>query len=315
MSKSLGISFSASQICFTELSSEAGKVKLDNAESVPVDFNFEDAFHKHKSSQIDLSRISGEIQNYMARRGLSDIDIALTIGTSQAFLITLPIDYSEGKQSLNSKIYWELSNYYPDNYGDFVINTYRLNSILPCKDSDEYLIIAVQKNTLEFVKRIFKICSLNLSLVDIDHFAAEHALRKNYMDNLAGKNVLMVGLRKGRVDYGYICDRKYKFYAYSKYSSEPEFNLSLVRKINSLLSSAEFSEGIDSIYIYGDEVGEDTVEALRKIEGIKGVIVNPFENIIASDLFLKNETLRKTSYMFAPSCGVALRILSRNTFA
>jgi Tfp pilus assembly PilM family ATPase len=308
LTRSLGISFSSNQICFTELSAESGKIKLDNAESVLVDFDFEDEFYKHKSSQKDLSSISGEIQNYLSRRNFAEADIALTIGTSQAFLITVPLDYSEGRQSINSKIYWELSNYFPDNYNDYVINTYRLNSILPCRHSDEFLIIAVSKNSLEFVKRIFKICNLNLKLVDIDHFAAEHSLRKSYMDNISGANILMVGLRNGRVDYGYLTDRKYKYYSYSKYSSEPEFNLSLVRKINSLLSSEKFSGGVDAIYLYGDEIKEDTVNALSKIES-KLEILNPFENISASDLFLKNESLRKSYYKFASSCGVALRIL------
>jgi len=309
LNKSLGISFSASHICFTELSSESGNIRLDNAEAVSIDFDFEDSFFKHKSSQKDLNSISGEIQNYCTRRGIHGTDIALTIGTSQAFLITLPFDYSEGKQSLNSKIYWELSNYYPDNYSDFVINTYRLNSILPCKDSDEFLVIAVQKNTLEFVRRIFKICNLNLALVDIDHFAAEHTLRKNYPENIAGKNALIVGLRKGRVDYGYLCDRKYKSYVYSRYNSEPEFNLSLVRKINSLLQSGQLP-GVETIYIYGDEIKTDTIEAVGKIEGPEIVLVNPFESISASEHFLKNEIFRKSSYMFTPSFGGALRLLS-----
>ena len=311
MERSLGISFSSNQICFTELSADSGKIKLDNAEAVTIDFDFEDDFYKHKSSQKDLSSISGEIQNYLTRRNLSGIDIALTIGTPQAFLITIPLDYSEGKQSINSKIYWELSNYFPESYNDYVINTYRLNSVLPCKQSDEFLIIAVAKNSLEFIKRIFKICNLNLTLVDIDHFAAEHTLRKNYANEIEGKNVLMVGLRNGRVDYGYIADKKYKFYAYSKYYSEPEFNLSLIRKINSLMSSEKLRDGVDTIYLYGDEIKEDTIEALRKIENTSLVMVNPFENISASDLFLKNEVLRKSSYMFASSCGVALRVLNR----
>ncbi len=308
MKKSLGISFSSNHICFTELSGEGGNVRLDNAECVSVDFNFEDPFHKHKSSQKDLSSVSGEIQNYCTRRNLQAVDIALTIGSSQAFLITLPLDYSEGKQSLNSKIYWELSNYFPDTYSDFVINTYRLNSILPCNDSDEFLIIAVQKNTLEFVKRIFKICSLNLALIDIDHFAAEHTLRRSYPENTAGKNVLMVGLRKGRVDYGYLSDRKYRSYAYSRYNTEPEFNLSLVRKITSLLDSGRMP-GVETIYLYGDEIKNDTIEAVSKIEGPETVIVNPFENISASEHFLKNEVLRKSPYMFTPSLGGALRLL------
>lgn len=312
MNKVLGISFSSSQICFSELAGANGGIALDNAETVQVDFNFEDELYRHKSSQKDLSSISGEIQNYMKRRNLHNAEIALTIGTSQAFLLTIPVDYSEGKQSLNSKIYWELSNYFPDDYGEFVINTYRLNSVMPCKDSDEFLLIAVPKNTLEFVRRIFKICSLNLSLVDIDHFAAEHAVRHSYVDTMTGSNVLMVGLRNGRVDYGYLCDRKYKYYSYSRYSSEPEFNLSLVRKINQLLTNEALRDGVDTIYLYGDDIKEDTIGAIEKMDKAELKVVNPFSNLSISQEPATDDTAGVLSYRYAASCGAALRIMSRN---
>lgn len=310
MNTTLGIGFSSGSIYFTELVNDSGIPKLEHVETASVDFDFEDNFSRHKSSQKDLANISGEIQNYLLRRNLDVREVSLSIGTSQAFLITLPIDYSEGKQSLNSKIYWELSNFYPDNYNEFVINTYRLNNVLPCKNSDDYLIIAVHKNSLEFIKRIFKICGLNIRTVDIDHFSAENAVRKNYSAMLQGKKVLLCGLKKGRVDYGYIDNKKYKFYTYSKYNNDIEFNLSLTRKLNSLFRKEPVSAGVDTIFLYGDDIREDTIEAVRKLDRAPVEIVNPFESLKATDMFLKNDALRKVSYKYASSCGVALRAVN-----
>jgi Tfp pilus assembly PilM family ATPase len=282
---------------------------LEHVETIEVDFNFEADLSKYKSNQKALTNISGEIQKYLTKRALSFDKVSATIGTSQAFLIILPLDYSEGKQSLNSKIYWELSNYFPDSYDDYMINTYRLNSILPCRDTDEFLIIAVLKNTLEFLKRIFKLCNLNIDLIDIDHFAAEHSLRRNYEQELVDKNILLVGLKDFRIDYGYIENKKYRFYCYSKYYSEPEFNLSLARKINQLLIEKFSKTGIDKIYIYGDNVKDETLRMLNKNIQIPIKVINPFDNINSSTEFLKNEELRKTAHIFSPGCGVALRIL------
>jgi Tfp pilus assembly PilM family ATPase len=248
-------------------------------------------------------------KKYFTERNTEFSKISVTIGTSQAFLITLPLDYSEGRQALNSKIYWELSNYFPDTYDDYIINTYRLNSILPCCDTDEFLIIAVLKNTLEFIKRIFKMCNLNIDIVDIDHFSAEHCLRKNYNQKLEGKNILLVGLKDFRIDYGYIENKKYKYYCYSKYNSEPEFNLSLARKIHQLLNEKFNKTGVDRIFLYGDNVKEDTLKMLDKNVHIPIEVINPFENINSSTEFLKNEELRKTAHIYAPGCGVALRTL------
>ncbi|MBZ0203181.1 MAG: pilus assembly protein PilM [Ignavibacteria bacterium] len=311
MNRSLGIAFSANKIYFTELTGEKNNTKIDHIELVTVDFDFEDEFSKHKSSQKDLANISSEIGTYLTKRNLSIHNAALSISTSQAFMITLPIDFSEGKQSINSKIYWELSNYFPDNYNDFVINTYRLNKVLPCKNSDDYLIIAVQKNTIEFIRRIFKICNLELSVVDIDHFSAEHSFRNSYADKLPGKNILFAGLKNGRVDYGYIENKKYKFYCHSKYISDNEFNLNLTRKIKFLHNSQPEITSIDNIYFYGDEIREDTLDAVRKLDIAPVEIINPFEGINATDLFLKNSELRKHSYKYSASCGAALRNLDK----
>jgi Tfp pilus assembly PilM family ATPase len=312
LNKSLGISFSSNYIYFTELSGDTGYPKLENIDSVKMDFDFDQELGLHKGNNKELTNISGEIDTYVTKRNLKQSRVSVSIGTSQAFLITLPIDFSEGRHTINKNIYWELSNYFPENYGDFVINTYRLNNVLPSKNSDEFLIIAVKKNTIEVVKRIFKMCGLNLALVDIEHFSAEHSIRKSYGRLLEGKKALIVGVKNNRVDYGFLDDRKYKFYSYSKYDSQPELKLNFSKKLNSLFSASPLSEGADTIYIYGEEINDDILDILRKLDRAPVEIVNPFGGIKAAELFLKDENLRKNSYKYAASCGAALRNIPYN---
>ena len=308
--RALGISFSSNKICYTELVLDSDVPVLDHVECNESDFDFEEDLSRYKSSQKDLTNISGDIQKYLNKRNRSYNNVSLAIGTSQAFLITLPLDLSEGKHSMNSKIYWELSNYFPENYNDYIVNTYRLSTVMPGGGTGEYLVIAVLKNSLEFIKRVFKLCGLELTLVDIDHFAAEHIYRNAYPADAENEDILIAGIKKNRIDYGVISGKKYSFYTYSKYYSAPELNLSLVRKVNSLLGDRLSRLNINKIILYGDTLGNDTVESLKKIPGLKPVIINPFENINSSSVFLKNDELRKISYTFAPSCGVALRSLT-----
>lgn len=310
MKRSLGIGFSGSKIFFTELSGSAVSAKAENIDSVNVDFDFEDDLGRYKSSQKDLTNISGEISTYITKNNLEVFSAGLTISSSQAFIITLPIDFTEGKQTVNSRIYWELSNYFPDNYNDYLVNTYRLNNILPSKFCDDYLIIAVHKSTIEFVKRIFKICSIELNVVDIDHFSAENSLRHSLKDKISGKNVLLTGIKEGRIDYGFLKNGKYKFYTFSKYNLETEFNLSLVRKLISIKENEQVGGKIDGFYFYGNEIKEDTLSALEKNNVGPVHLLNPFENLTASEIFLNNKSLRKNFYSFAAGCGVALRNLS-----
>jgi len=305
----LGIAFSGSNIFFSEVIQDNGILKLNNLENVNVNFDFEDSYLRHKSNQKDLTNIASEIQNYVSKRDLVLREAALAIGTSQAFMLTLPIDYSEGRQSMNTKIYWELSNYFPDNYNEYVINTYRLNSVMPCKDSDEFLIIAVHKNTLEFIKRVFKQCGINLKLIDIDHFSAEYAFRAGYSDQMDNKKILLVGLKNKRVDYGFIQNNKYKSYMYSTYSSNIDFNLSIVKKLTSVFEKKMSLPGLDAIYIYGQDIQQNTVEAIRKLDMAPVEIMDPTNGLDSAELLLKNDQLRKTAYKYSSSTGAALRCI------
>ncbi|MCX7878754.1 MAG: hypothetical protein N2510_08975 [Ignavibacteria bacterium] len=302
---SLGVSFCSDEICFTNVSYNDGLVRLENTDIIKSSFNFSDEMGKHKSNQKELMNISSEIKNYIEKSKLNIENVSVSIGTEQAFIITLPVDHSEGRKSLNSKIYWELSNYFPDNYTDYVINTYRMNKILPCKNSDEYLIIAVHKNTIEFLKRIFKMSGLELTYIDIDHFSAENTLRKNHTSRTENRKILLVGLKENRIDYGFIDCGKYCYYGYSVPSSKVEYNLNLTKKINHIHDTV--SSQIDLIYLYGSNIPEDSLKSLRELSVSPVDIINPFENIKASDFFLRDENLRKDFYRYTVSCGVALR--------
>jgi hypothetical protein len=306
----LGISFSLNKIHFVEISREDDNKKLEHAESTVVDFDFEEDLSKFKSNNKILTNVSSEILKYINKRDTKYSKVLLTIGTSQAFMIILPIDFSEGKQSLSTKIYWELSNYFPDNYNDFIINTYRLNKVMPSGSSDEFLIIAVLKNTIEFVKRVFRLCNIQLSIIDIDHFASENNLRNNREQDLSGEDTIIIGLKKNRFDFGIISNKKYSDYSYTKYSSEPEYNLALIRKLNSILASNRLTgskENFKKIFLYGDEIRSETIEALKKSDSLKIEVINPFENINSSSEFLINEELRKSPYIYTPACGVVQR--------
>jgi len=303
----LGISFSGDTIYFSELSYREGLLRLEKAGHTKAGFDFSNDFSQFKSSQKEILNISSEIKNFLNSNNITTDNVSVSIGAEQAFIIILPLKYNEGRKSLNSRIYWELSNYFPETYTDYVINTFRMNNVLPSKDYDDFLIIAMHRHTIEFVKRIFKMADINLGFLDIDHFSAENSLRKNYENKLIGKKILLIGLKKRRIDYGYIDNGKYKYFAYSVSKSDNEYNLSLMRKIKSLLHTDPVSGGVDGIFLYGNEINQDTLNAVKDLAVAEVEIINPFECINASELLLADREFRKSSYRFCVSSGVALR--------
>lgn len=308
INKSLGICFSSDKIHFTELSREGTNIKLNFFDTIGLEINFEEELWKYKSNQKILTNVSNEIQKVLNKRGTNFSHISISISSSQAFMLILPVDLTDSKSTLNTKIYWELSNYFPDNYKDFIVNTYRLNSFMPVSSCDEVLIIAVLNNTLEFVKRVSKLCNVQLNLIDIDHFSAEFALRKNYQTRVNKNNILLIGLKNGRFDFGYLVKGKYKHFSYSKYNSEPEYNLTMVKKLKSFMQSSVAVHGVDTVFLYGDDIKESVINSIKKLELFNKIeIINPFSNISASNEYLQDDELRKSHYIYTSSCGVALR--------
>lgn len=304
MKRSLGISFSSDKIYFTEVTGDNEVLKLDHTSFASVDFDFEDEMSKHKSVQRDLDNVAHELSKYISKRNRNYDKVSVCISTSQAFILKLPIDYSEGKQSLTTKVYWELSHYLPDDYNDYVINTYRLNQFMPLRESDYFILIAVHKFTIEFIKRVFKLANINIDVIDIDYFASEYALRQSSSAELENKKIALIGLKDNRIDFGFIDNKKFKSYTSVKFSNPAEFNLTLVKKLNLLLSNS--FKGAEKFIFYGDEISEDTVQILQK-NGIKVDILNPFESVYASDKLLNDDELRGSVYKYSPSCGAAIR--------
>jgi len=96
---------------------------------------------------------------------------------------------------------------------------------------------------------------------------------------------------------------------YSTYSSDIEFNLSIVKKLTSVFERQKKIPGVDAIYVYGHDIQENTIEAIRKLDIAPIEILDPTTGLDSAELLLKNDKLRKNAYKFSASTGAALRCL------
>jgi hypothetical protein len=152
---------------------------------------------------------------------------------------------------------------------------------------------------------------LEIKLIDIDHFSSVYSLKYNYYNDLMGRKVLILGVKNTKADFGYIDNAKYKAIYQTKFNNETEFNLVLTKKLKNIFNLYGEFQKPEEIFIYGDNIEESTLEQIYKTKLASVSVINPFENIAASDMFLKNDNLRKIAYKFTSSCGAALRILEQ----
>ena len=125
----------------------------------------------------------------------------LLLNTPQTFLNVFPVDFNEEKNSVDSHILWELSNYFPETYKDYIVKYYKLNNNFLSENTDEVLLIAVDKNRIDVMKTLCNGCGVKIVNIDIDQFAVERCIKESYDGKFSGKNILLLPLWHHRAGY------------------------------------------------------------------------------------------------------------------
>lgn len=224
--------------------------------------------------------------------GNSDMKVTagILIGTEQIFMNVTPVDFDEDNSSVSAHIIWELSNYFPDTYKDFNVRYYRLNNNNISENIDDTLLIAINKKKLEFIKMLCDSTDITIRNIEIDHIVIDKCLKEKYPEDIIGKTVLIIGIKKGRVDFSLLCDGEIRYYDFANLGG---LNLKypVVSQIN-LLNSLLFN--IEKIFIYGEDSKNE----------LKNFLLEQFENIGISSIKYEDNS-EDTS--FAPLYGLALK--------
>ncbi len=225
----------------------------------------------------------------------------ILINTDQAFLNVFPIDFTENQDSINGHILWELSNYFPDTYKDFNIKYYRLNNNYLNKDLDEALIIAINKNKIDFIKRLLNSCNIRIKSIEIDQFAVEKCVSQKSNMQTETECSLILGCKSQRIDFSLLHHEKLRYYDY-QLTENLDFRNALVDQMN-FFTAAFNGYKIGQIFLYGSE---NVIEIKNFLE----------EQFKFTNVYLINCTSNKLNISdnqdkvrFAPLMGLALKNL------
>lgn len=225
-----------------------------------------------------------------SQNDLAGLTAGILIGTEQTFLNVTPVDFDEDNSSVSSHIIWELSNYFPDTYKDFNVRYYRLKNNRVSENIDDTLLIAINKKKLEFIKTLCDSSEIKIKNIEIDHIVIEKCLKEKYPEDIIGKTVLVIGIKKGRVDFSLLSDGEIRYYDYANLSGSnlKYLVVSQLKLLNSLLFN------IENIFIYGDDSNND----------LKNFLKEQFENTGVFDINYERDSEDTT---FAPLYGLALK--------
>jgi len=289
----LSLGFSENVLRILRLN-DSGKIVFKD--EIDLGFNMNDDEYLRKNRDELVLSFTEKLSDLLRDETGSIDEAGVLIDTSQTFLNVFPIDFQEDQGSINTHILWELSNYFPGSYKEFNIKYYRLHNKYLSDGIDEVLLIAVDKNKIEFIKNLCNGSGIKIKNVDIDQFIVEKCVREFYPAELKERTVLLGGCKNSRLDFSLITNEKIKYYDYEN-AGTSNINTLLVKQMN--FFNSMFNEDPPGIiFLYGDQNAEVVKNFLNeKFESLPVILIDPF---------LKTGSEENLS-KYAPLYGLALK--------
>jgi len=252
-------------------------------------------FKKNKDDLLNVFHI--KVGELLKDSEFKDLNTGVIIESSQTFLITIPVDFTDNENSINSHLLWELSNYFPDTYKNYSVRFLKLRKFITGENLYDVLMIAIDKNKLNFIKSLCNGTGIKIKNIEIDQFASEKCISDNC--KIKGTKILLAGFKKHRIDFSITEGNKIIYYNYGRTVRQNYLNVS-AKLLNSLKTSAS-AVSPDKIFIYGDSISEELNSLLFNEFGKQNVnVLSPFDN--------QKEILNSSA--FAPLFGLALKNLT-----
>jgi len=294
----LGLDFSGHYIRLTEIKREADKVTVVNLDQIKTEIDFHDPFLFEMISDPDIAlHIVSHLTKLFNRNVLHAKKVAVSISAAASLVHKVPMDKNFTSNEKRNFILWELSNYYPTvSPESFNTGIYSLSG---SEVSDSYLMVAVNKEIILFIKNILAGLGYSALRFDIDHFAALKSTVAKALE-MDRRNYCLVGFRGNYIDIGKI--REATLSEYYSCFTDPE----LVDQTE-LLKTFLDGKIEEPCYFYGDGFTSDLVSVLSKHFNLRYYgILDPFQSLnLPASIDLSSKIVSNRSE-FAFSVGSVL---------
>lgn len=246
-----------------------------------------------------IDELSDQLSEIIAQAPAHPSHAAIAIDSSKVFITVFPFPGSATRDQITQQVHWELSQYYPDDpYRGFISDFH----ILPGRhemQSKKVMCVAVRRDRIDRIRKVLTRVNLEPALVDVDHFSADVAMRRNYPDT-GGKFIAFFGVKAARLDASFIRYNDLESYTYALHTGTS----SVVARIQ---STVENIKGLSHIMLYGSDLTGEIIEGVRSAMSLPVEVTNPLRTIdIAAPARSEGAHLQQ-SHRFAAAIGVAMR--------
>jgi hypothetical protein len=302
LNKFSAFQFTGKNILAVELVHRGDKFELTSITECEASENYPILLGSVRKEDQELTRKLEE--DLKSARKHADIDapnISFCLDSRWVFIHSFPMDEGLSEQEQADYVSWELSNYLTDSKSEDYVTARAILEEMPSYHACFILTASAKRPLVSMFRTVSSRLGLHLTVIDVDHFGAEHALRWNYPE-IEQEDVSLFGIKSDRLEASTLRSGRAVQYRWSELANGSSDHGLLERL---LTPSSNRKTATKRAFAYGEK--DDAPSFLYRNEGRAFPLeaLNPLRRVGLPRRF--RHVNLATSHRYAPAIGLAMR--------
>jgi hypothetical protein len=300
--KFCAVQFSKTGIIAVQMAHRGGEFEIDSITEREGSQDYSSALlSKSNGDGLVAKALENDLRSIRKTGEIDAPNISFCLDSRWVFIHSFPLDMDFSEAERTDQISWELSNYLTDSkLDDYVTATATLLE-MPALRASTILSASVRREVVSLLRMVASRLNLEVVVIDVDHFGAEHTLRWNYPE-IEQETVSLVGIKSDGLDESIFQNGRPVSYRWRESRDGMTFP-SLPRQALDRMSESRVLP--KKCYIYGENENASTLPQSGQGDRPIVKILDPVRNVsLPRQLRRLNRT---TFHRYAPAIGLAMR--------
>lgn len=297
----IGFEIAEQKFRLVELRSQSGQLTILRADEYETEYNFgSHLLHDAPYNEILAKSFLKDLTQFFRRQQIFSSSVSVALTSHVPFISSVPIDVRLDNEEKREQLEWEctlLSDI--SRRDDMSLFTFLLRE--NC-DANTYLYISLPQQTVEFLKTSFSLLTLNMNVLNVDHFAVEHAVRRLEHQNTRA----LVGLHQHYYTLSLFEKDKYIGFKTGKLSSTEYHIAPILRSLQELLHLNE-EQRLDVVDVYGSSCDDSIVYSLKALLNITVKLFTPLSSVSFEQHINAQHAMAFAPTTFCVALGAAMQ--------
>ena len=311
MNAHIGLAFCVDKIYFAGFIKKNQSLFLDQLGSIAYPFRYRESDF-FKADKLPL--LANILKTNLAVNPEDPVNLSICIESNLAALKRIILPENINKKEEQEHILWDLSQSLIEPVNQYIF--FRTENSFQTNNSRDYLTIAIQKNIIDFFKKICQKNGYQLGDISVNQLVAEVALQNMTGDPEKGL-IALFKIGKSRLESTFVWDGNFHSAHYERMPEIPGDSTqeeTMIKTMRSKLKQMEilFEQylqreiKVSRIYLYGDSIADNFLQSLQKHLSVVALRLNPLQNIEKTQRMENNLPALEEVTNYVESIGVVL---------